>query len=148
VAGNGFEAFTSPMTTVLEVAVPQCAAEVLEDEVVTLNVETGIYFSMRGLSSVLWQDLAAGHPVEMLAANADDAARVSAFAEQLIRYGLMRPGAARPLAGEPASRELFSDGSAEIVFEVYEDMQDLILSDPIHDVDETRGWPAPRAERA
>ena len=36
------------VTTVLEVARPACADEVLADEVVVLNVETGIYFSMRG----------------------------------------------------------------------------------------------------
>jgi hypothetical protein len=36
---------------------------------------------------------------------------------------------------------LLADGAREIVFEIYEDMQDLILSDPIHDVDETIGWP-------
>ena len=55
------------MTTVLEIARPECAAEVLDDEVVALNVESGIYFSMRGLAATLWQDLAAGQPVETLA---------------------------------------------------------------------------------
>jgi hypothetical protein len=136
------------MTTVLEVARPQCATETLEDEVVALNVETGIYFSMRGLSAALWQDLAAGHPVETLAANGNEAEQISAFGEQLVRYGLMRPAVPRPPAGAPASRELLGEGAQEIVFEVYEDMQDLILSDPIHDVDETVGWPAPKSETA
>jgi len=30
------------------------------------------------------------------------------------------------------------------VLEVYTDMQDLLLLDPIHDVDETVGWPSPK----
>lgn len=134
------------MTTVLEIASPQCAAENLEDEVVALNVETGIYFSLRGLAAALWLDLAAGHPVEAIVAGGKAPERVSAFVEQLIRYGLMRPAAATPPTGEPASRKRLGDGDLEIMFEVYEDMQELILSDPIHDVDETLGWPAPKLE--
>ena len=53
----------------------------------------------------------------------------------------MRPSAARPVESAPTSPGLLAQGGHEIVFEVYEDMQDLILSDPIHDVDETVGWP-------
>lgn len=138
-------------STVLELARPQCAAEVLGDEVVALNVETGIYFSMRGLAATLWHDLAAGCPVETLAGHARDQGgsgeRVTDFAAQLTQHGLMRPAAPRPFAAELASTALFRGGQA-IVFEVYEDMQDLILSDPIHDVDETMGWPARQAQQA
>jgi hypothetical protein len=140
------------MTTTLEIARPDCAAEVLQDEVVALNLETGVYFSLRGLAVSLWHDLAAGHPVEELARHADEqadsAARVSEFAAELTRYGLMRPGAARPVPGEPATPRALADGTREIVFEVYEDMQDLILSDPIHDVDETIGWPGLESQGA
>jgi hypothetical protein len=136
---------SSAMTTVLEIARPDCAAEVLQDEVVVLNVETGMYFSMRGLAVALWHDLAAGYSVEELARHAnghgDGAERVTEFAEQIIRHGLMRPSPPRPVAGEMASTGLLADGAPKIVFEVYDDMQDLILSDPIHDVDETTGWP-------
>jgi hypothetical protein len=136
---------SSAMTTVLEIARPDCAAEVLQDEVVALNVETGIYVSMRGLAVSLWHDLAAGYSVEELARHAngdgDGAERVTEFAAQITRHGLMRPCPPRPVASEMASTRLLADGVPEIVFEVYEDMQDLILSDPIHDVDETMGWP-------
>jgi hypothetical protein len=139
------------MTTVLQVARPECAAEVLDEEVVALNVESGIYFSMRGLAAALWQDLAAGHPVQMLADCAREhgagAEAVTDFAAELTRYGLMRAGTAQPTGG-PSSRELLRSGTHEIVFEVFEDMQDLILSDPIHDVDESMGWPHRAAELA
>jgi hypothetical protein len=140
------------MTTVLEIARPECAAEVLDDEVVALNVESGIYFSMRGLAAVLWQDLAAGQPVETLAecarGHSAGAEAVTDFAVQLTRHGLMRAGTAQPAAGGPSSRELLRSGTHEIVLEVFEDMQDLILSDPIHDVDESMGWPHRAAEHA
>lgn len=141
-----------PMTsTLLEVARPQCAAELLGDEVVALNVETGIYFSMRGLAAVLWHDVAAGHPVETLAEHArvlgDRPERVTAFADELMRHGLMRPVVASPAAGEPGCASLLRGGAEPLVVEVYDDMQDLILSDPIYDVDETVGWPRRQAPR-
>jgi hypothetical protein len=137
-------------TTVLEVARPACADEVLADEVVVLNVETGIYFSLRGLAATLWQDLAAGHRVEELTRLAEEhgygAGRVTGFVSELTRHGLMRPASRPAVAGEPGSAEVLKSGSPALVFEVYEDMQDLILSDPIHDVDESLGWPHRNAE--
>jgi hypothetical protein len=136
---------SSALTTVLEIARPDCAAEVLQDEVVALNVETGNYFSMRGLAVALWHDLAAGYSVEELTRHAhrhgDGAERVTEFAAQMTRHGLMRSCPPRPITGEMVSKGLLEDGTPDIVFEVYEDMQDLILSDPIHDVDVTVGWP-------
>ena len=139
--------------TVLEIARPQCAAEVLRDEVVALNVETGIYFSMRGLAAALWHDFAGGHAVETVAEHVrvvgGEPERVTAFAVELQKHGLMRP-AADPsrLDGAHGSSALLADGTQSLVFEVYDDMQDLILSDPIHDVEDTSGWPHRRARSA
>jgi hypothetical protein len=139
-------------THVLEMAEPECAAELLADEVVALNVATGIYFSMRGLAAALWHDLAAGRPVEGLAEEAQRLGQlegsVADFARQLEDHGLMRAAAPRPFAGESATALLLRRGPGAIVFEVYHDMQDLILSDPIHDVDETVGWPARQVNSA
>jgi hypothetical protein len=134
------------VSTVLEVARPECAVDVLSDEVVALNVATGVYFSMRGLAAALWHDLAAGHPVEALVEQArrvgGSGERVAGFAEQVQRHGLMRVSSAPPTAdADLASAQLLAGEPESLVFEVYEDMRDLILSDPIHDVDEQSGWP-------
>ena len=37
---------------------------------------------------------------------------------------------------------LLQPGVRGIVFEIFEDMKDLILSDPLHDVDPAAGWPS------
>ena len=134
--------------TVLEVAEPQCATEVMDDEVVALNVETGIYFSMRELGAALWTDLAAGHPVEALAsklrADGGSDAPLVEFVSQVRGHGLMRPSEARPHPGQSAVDLALHSGQDQLILEKYEDMKDLILSDPVHDVDETRGWPIRR----
>jgi hypothetical protein len=138
--------------TVLEVATPAVAAEVLQDEVVALNVETGVYFSLRGLAATLWNDLAAGHPAERLAALGEaegvGAAPVESFVAQILGHRLMRPAGRPAASGEPTSLTEMRGVRPEIVFEIYEDMQDLILSDPIHDVDPAVGWPPRKPELA
>jgi hypothetical protein len=128
---------------VLEVAAPPCAADDMGDEVVVLNVETGIYFSVRGLGAALWRDLADGHPVQTLSALAEQegkGAAVLAFVEQLMNYGIMRASVRAPADSAPAIVAKLKSND-EIVFEAYDDIQDLLLSDPIHDVDPVQGWP-------
>ena len=133
-------------STVLEIAEPQCVAQDFEGEIVALNLASGIYYSVRDLGAVLWRDLAAGHPVETLAAQAAKALGgtqpVLDFAANATAEGLMRP-AANPVApvGEPQLVAALGGGPTALVFEVYEDMKSLILLDPVHEVDETRGWP-------
>jgi hypothetical protein len=132
--------------TVLEIAAPQCAAQDFEGEVIALNLASGTYCSLRELGAVLWRDLAAGHPVEVLAALAAGSLGgpqpVLDFAANALAQGLMRPAAvaATPAAG-PQLAGALADGKTNLVFEVHEDMKTLILLDPVHEVDETRGWP-------
>jgi hypothetical protein len=128
-----------------EVAQPYCAAEDMGDEIVALNVDTGIYFSMRGLAAFLWRDLDAGHSLEDLfghvrdAVGSDTGAKV--FTDQVVHYGLMRETARAPVGTSPKIADALLKDRGEIVLEVFDDMKDLILSDPIHDVDEAAGWP-------
>lgn len=135
-------------TTILEIAAPACAAQDFEGEIVALNLNNGIYCSFRDLGAVLWRDLAAGHSVDILAALAapvlGGTQPVHDFVERLMTEGLMRP------AENPASLEepplltaaLAAGTNPALTFEVYEDMKNLLLFDPVHEVDEVKGWPA------
>jgi hypothetical protein len=133
--------------TVLEIAVPHCVTQDFEGEIIALNLANGTYCSLRELGAVLWRDLAAGHPVEVLAALAAGSLGgtqpVHDFAANAMAQGLMRPaGAAAAPAAEPQlASALAGGGEGKLVFEVYDDMKTLILLDPVHEVDETRGWP-------
>lgn len=134
--------------TVLEIAAPHCVAQDFDGEIVVLNMASGTYFSVRDLGAVVWRDLAAGHAVETVAALAagilGGTQPVLDFAAKASAEGLMRPAAsAAPSAGQPQIvAALAGGGSPTLTFEVYEDMKSLILLDPVHEVDETRGWPA------
>jgi hypothetical protein len=107
-----------------------------------------VYYSLTGAGADVWAlldaGLAAPEIVELLARGAEPAvvdAGVQALIAQLLGEGLIaradRPaGAAPALQGGPwvAPR-----------LETFNDLQELLLLDPIHDVDE-RGWPRAKAE--
>lgn len=140
------------MSTILELASPQCSAEEFDGEIVALNLETGMYYSMSGLAGRIFNDLANGHAAETLLALAASGSAIQkdidAFIRALQDAGLMRP---RVMSGHPTapmmvSAELLA-GSASPVLESFGDMQSLLLLDPVHEVDELVGWPkAPDGE--
>lgn len=135
-------------TTVLEIAAPGCAAQEFDGEIVALNLSNGIYCSFRDLGAVLWRDLAAGHPVEtmsaLLAPALGGTQAVEDFAARITAEGLMRPATdAVPVQGQPQVVAALAGGMAPtLTFEVFEDMKNLLLFDPVHEVDEVKGWPA------
>jgi hypothetical protein len=133
--------------TVLEIAAPHCVAQDFEGEIIALNLASGTYFSLRDLGAVVWRDLAAGHSVESLAKLAagtlGTTQPVLEFADNATAQGLMRPATNGTVpSGQPQLAAALAGGVAPaLVFEVYEDMKSLILLDPVHEVDEMRGWP-------
>jgi hypothetical protein len=138
---------------------PQVVAEALEGtdiadgEAIIVNLATGTYYSIRGDSILVWKAIVAGaSPEEITEAVVEEtgeapervAAAISGFCESLAADGLIleRHNGAEP----PPTIDLSGAGSGllEPSFETYTDMQDLILMDPVHEVDE-RGWPHTRA---
>jgi len=130
--------------TQFEAAGPDIVAEDFGGEIVVLNLANGRYFSLPGLSADIWRDLAAGCTpgslIELAAPAGDDIANgVAALAAGLLAEGLLRP---RPTTTPGvAPKAHFGGVTSPPVMESYDDMADLILADPIHDVEESIGWP-------
>ena len=131
-------------TRILELAVPQCSADDFDGEIVAINLDTGIYYSIKESAALVWHDLADGHSVEALLdclqGEADTQAAVSRFVDELVGSGLMRPSSD---ARDPAAAPRISSAvpMAAPVLEPFGDMQDLLLLDPVHEVDQEIGWP-------
>lgn len=135
-----------------EIAAPEVIAEEFGTEIVVLNLGNGKYFSLTGLAMDLWRDISRGYRpkdlVDRLVVLHDavgSGARI--FFQELIREGLIRPV---PAADTPPSLELatvlaaLEQNSQPPRLEAFDDMAELILADPIHDVDEDLGWPTKR----
>jgi hypothetical protein len=120
------------------------AAEDFDGEFVVLDLTVGRYFSLAGGAAIVWRALAGGHALgaaEAAFAEGDPRRRaVTQLAEQLVAHQLLKAGAGAPDPDAAVLAELaLSPGPFEI--EVFDDLADLLLADPIHDVDAEAGWP-------
>jgi hypothetical protein len=138
------------LQTFYELAAPQCSAEEFDGEIVAINLDSGIYFSMKAPASWIFSDLCRGHSVEtminVLSTKGNLDLTLDAFIHELVTAGLLRikEGGAEP-NDEPILASVPVESLTQPVLESFGDMQSLLLLDPVHDVDEKLGWPASTA---
>jgi hypothetical protein len=129
---------------------PQVISETLDGETVIINLDTGHYYSLDQLASWVWTALvdrgATGRDASLLLAGAwsRDAGEVDgvllSFLEALNREGLILTGSGAPPRALPAFDPTVAP-FATPQMQRYDDIQELLLLDPIHEVEEA-GWPA------
>ena len=132
---------------------PRMIFETIDQETVVIDTESGAYFNIDGSGSLIFQMLASG--VSVAAASAHLAKEygldtgvlqpvVAAFAAQLLAEELIAPAGEGEEEGDMTTPPpLPANGHAPFappVLNKFTDMADLLLVDPIHEVDE-RGWP-------
>jgi hypothetical protein len=132
------------------------AADILDDEVVIVNLTTGHYFSTDGAGCEVWKLLAAGVPVGEVAGTlrsrySDGLDNIDAYVDQIVgkvlEMGLMvvddgsdpdttATTDATDVLGPAAEGRTFLPS----LFLGFDDMESLLLLDPVHEVDD-KGWP-------
>jgi hypothetical protein len=130
---------------------PDASAEIFDEEVLAINLSHGHYHSIRGTGVEMWKLLISGSDAAqvveaMQAAYATDrmtlAADVEGFVKRLVAAGLLVEDAGAGSASPAAPiRSPDMAGYSPPIFESHADMQELLLIDPIHDVDVMVGWP-------
>jgi hypothetical protein len=125
----------------------EIVAEAFDDETVLIDVDRGIYFSMQGTAASVWRAFDVPRTPDAacaeLAADLPEAGRemvsklIQDLAEQKLIVATERPPA-NP--GKPLDRFVAASFVAP-VFGVFTDLADLIGIDPVHEVDESAGWP-------
>jgi hypothetical protein len=133
---------------------PDVVFEEFDEEIVLVNLDTGNYYSLSGTAPSIWIDLADGFSLDEVTNRIQFrhsgepkviGAAVAVFVDRLVSEQMLVEDAdrqARPRAVSveaPGNRTPFQVP----VIESYADMQDLLMLDPIHDVD-TAGWPVAR----
>jgi hypothetical protein len=114
-----------------------------------MQMKTGLYFSSRGHGAAVWELLVRGANIEQIthsvastcgASHEQVAKDIEAYVVAAQSHGLGQLVADdRGMDGPVAY--LASGVWAAPVFEVFSDMQDLLLLDPVHDVSAEMGWP-------
>ena len=133
---------------------PKVVHQTIDGETIVIDFDSGAYFSTDGVGAVIWDQIAQKASVNdivhalaqrYVGDEADIKKGVEQFLIELQRESLIAPmdaGQSTPPTSpampdaNPAARPTFKAPSLH----KYTDMQDLLLLDPIHEVDE-QGWP-------
>lgn len=141
----------------LRINTPKIVHETIDGETVILNLDNGNYYSLVGVGGHIWGFIESGAPVNDIIKKVksdyknngvDIETSVNKFISELRQEGLTVPDKSDTSASFqwPAEkREAGLNGEKQTftapMLNKYSDMQDLLLLDPIHDVDEEAGWP-------
>jgi hypothetical protein len=127
--------------------------EIFEDETVIINVENGLYYSLSPSGSEVLRLVNNGCTVEMLVeallGNSGEASQhgpsIIHFVEDLIREGILVEADALTTVDQPTPTPGPVYSKAGVfqppLLEKYDEVRDLLLIDPIHMVDQSKGWP-------
>lgn len=130
---------------------PDVVHETIEGETVIVNLENGVYYSLRNSGVDVWNLIETGANFEELASmmiNRYDGApeeikkAVNELLITLQKEGLVQVSSSKRSVSQ-APQILQGGGKQKYeppLLEKYSDMQELLLLDPIHEVDE-EGWP-------
>jgi len=123
--------------------------EFLENEVIIADLDTGTYYSLRNVAVTVWQLLLAGYSLaqvsEKIANHCALAVEeivhdINAFVNQLLAEEiLVQTNVAQDVLANTAIMWPVAYGAPAV--DKYTDMQELLMLDPIHEVDE-QGWPS------
>lgn len=121
------------------------ASEDFNGEYVVLDLESGKYFGLLDGSAIVWRGLMAGHSLTTLCAGIPEGdprlVEIGALVATLVEHQLLIP-AASPVGNEPAEVvAALAASKGPYPVEMFDDLADLLLADPIHDVDQEAGWP-------
>lgn len=126
----------------------------MESEIIVINLVTGAYFSLRGAAADAWDLLIAGLSTSAVATQLADryavpadgvTGDIAAFARELLAEGLVVPGGQAPVDAPTLDTGAPALAYTAPRLEKFDDLEELLLLDPIHEVDEA-GWPVIAAE--
>lgn len=127
---------------------PSIIGEAIDDEVMIINLVSGIYYNVTGTGAAAWPLLAAGVPVREIVDKLGETCEVDretiardflVFVNQLLAEAIIRAAD----QGDEFSgivQPLRAGSYTGFAVARYQDMQALLVVDPVHEVGDF-GWP-------
>jgi hypothetical protein len=122
-------------------------AEEFDSEIILIDIEKGLYFTLGGFAVDLWKFFTTSSLVDDLLDSLPDeglgfeVALIPSIIEQLITNNLLVEAEGSDESSTKLRAILFAGTSAPTLH-VYSDLAELIAIDPVHEVDASLGWPA------
>jgi hypothetical protein len=147
------------MESILKVNAPAVVAEIIDGEAVIMDLASGHYFSTRHVGCDIWRGVERGLTRSSIARTlvaryeVDESAAgaaVDMFVRDLLERNLVVEVSASAGNGDAPEAESAAARRRDFappVLEAYSDMEEMLLLDPIHDVD-AAGWPMPKSDAA
>lgn len=122
--------------------------DMAEGQAIVINFTTGMYYGTSSLGSAVLDALLAGASVEAALAAVkalpgcpgDMDAQMDAFVQALLEKEVVVAAEGEGTDTAVIDASALADGFVLTVDE-FTEVQDLILADPVHDVDVEQGWP-------
>jgi hypothetical protein len=123
--------------------------DIFGDEVVLVNLETGVYYSFMNSAAQVWTRIQNQYTIaeivsdfELLYSNSseDIIPAVKSFVDNLLLLKLIKTSTLTERILINVKSDLTKTAFAEPLIETFSDLQDILLLDPVHDVDQ-KGWP-------
>jgi hypothetical protein len=143
------------MTTdnTIKISTPEVIFEAFDDEIVLINLDNGNYYSLDKVAAKIWKYIVEGVTKKGIIERVDleyigpqniIETKIDNFFEKLLTEGLITfEEFAITEENNPENNFEARTNSIEFdepILSRYSDMQDLLLLDPIHEVDDA-GWP-------
>lgn len=134
----------------LKINTPRVVHETIDSEVIAIDFESGSYYSISGTGSIIWSYLEKGASPDRLINWTAEHYRVAPeeIYNSVSEFLTILKEAELIASTDEAETTSYEPPHAENTkpFEVptvtkFTDMQQLLLLDPIHEVDEVGGWP-------
>ena len=122
-------------------------ADITDGIAIIINSETGIYYGMNGFATNVYENIVSGASVEAVleALKALDGAPMileenfKMFIDAMIEKEILIPAEGGNLAVS-INADLAKEDEFILTLKEYDDAQELLLADPIHEVKEETGW--------
>ena len=118
-------------------------ADITDGIAIIINSETGIYYGMNAFGTQVYENLANGVSadkiLEKIKSFGCDESNFKAFIDAMVEKEILLP-ASDSGADADLDENIAKEDNFALELKEYNDAQELLLADPIHEVKEEEGW--------
>jgi hypothetical protein len=123
---------------------PPTVMEIIDDEAIMINGEKGTYYNLSPHATLILESILNGYNLEEISSfnnfDSDANQHIDKMIYKLVAEDILEE--TNQKQNRPELKEFnYKNFEKEVILTIYDDMQDMLILDPIHEADEVVGWP-------